>query len=1587
MRFKILLILILFYTYNEASAQFIISNDTAICVGSELTLQAAGANSSPSLVNVDDIHSDIIDIGFDFNFYGNVYNQCVLSANGYITFDFNQAGVFSPWTIGAAIPNPNNVPENAIMSPWHDIDPGVDGNIIFGTYGSAPNRVFYVVWCNIPMFQCNDLLDSQYILLYESSNNIEMHIEEKPICGGWNGGTAVQGLVNENSTLFEIVEDPVLAQPRNFPLQWQANNEGWLFVPNADFTDYEISQIPFLPITTGTITWLDQFGNIISNELTVDVSPQLIGDNYFYISIEDVCSGELIENADSILIQVAPPTNAGLDSTVYLCNIDSLQDLNSFISGDYDNGGDWFSPSDEVVSNILLPSIAQSGTYTYITYGIHPNCNDTSFVEVIIDELQYPGVEGFKLVCSADDPFDMFGQLNDNPDGGGIWYDPNDNLVSNIFDPSNSLVGQYTYLIEGINACPSVSQNLNISYQESFNIDVYTQPVTCPGESDGSIFIIQEEGTVTPVSFSIDNGQEYVNYSTFNNLDFGQYTVLVKDGNGCVTDQVVEIESAEEPIQVVANSTNVLCPGDELGQLFVDTVIGGDISIAYNYSWFSSENDSLVGTTSTLNAPAGGYYLIVSQSNCFGTEYVNIEDYNELTFEVTSNDVSCFGSEDGAINVNISGGGTPPYSFNWLTNGGLNSNSLFNLPAATYSLEITDSNDCITNIDVDINSPSSALSLESVTSNLSCYESPTGSINVDVTGGFAPYYFNWSSGHSSSQVENVFAGEYIVNVTDNGGCFITDTIIVDQNPQIITNLISQDVSCYGGFDGIASVIQTTGGSGNFSYTWSNGFQSQSISNLSFGEYSLVTEDNLGCSIIDTIFINQPNPIKVVLSPSDVLCYGDATGSITAYVDGGTTNLNGFYNYQWLLNNQQIGFNLPLVTNLEASQYPYQLLVTDLNNCSGSAYTFVDEPSELLLDTSEIVSAYCQNVPTGSLSVIANGGFLNSNSTYYFYWNNGVENHTVTDQNAGQYTAYVQDDNLCLDSLVLDIPLEPTFSSNIYSDSLNCFNDNSGQAHVSVSGGFSPYIYSWNFSGTTETSVSGLDSDIKGGLNSGIVSVVVEDVNGCVVTNQTELLEPTQLFYSVFKDNDQSCSGDVSSCDGKISISAFGGLPPYTFKWYDLQDNIIGINTTNDSLVVIDNLCAGTYKFEVTDQNNCLATINGNLSPTIEIISGYEVSSEIDLNSFQNNIVCNGDTSAYAEVYNSNPSFSYLWKVNGEQYSSGLNATLPAGNITLEASYQSCSTVSSPLIIDQPSSTIINSDITHASCYGSFDGSIEVEALDAQQLTYSWSNGGTTPSVNQLSAGNYTLTITNQFDCQTIFDFSVNEPSQIIVSESVTDVSCNGEEDGTAFLDLSGGIEPIFVDWQGLDPLNLPAGNHNVVFTDANNCSQSYLVTINQPAPLVATFDVNSIPFIASASGGTTPYTYQWLYFGSLVGNSSSYIPNQDGNYTLVVTDNLDCEARIISSYEQESVNISENDLSSILVYPNPFISHMTIVSDKKDIIDIKLIDSRGRTIHEAEFSEKYVLKRNGISEGVYTLFLTSSTEKIVKKIIVPIAEY
>ncbi|HAP00343.1 MAG TPA: hypothetical protein DCQ93_00310 [Bacteroidetes bacterium] len=295
-------------------------NDTTICSGTSVTLHAqvdsAGAITQLNLP--DDHYSSVVDLGFNFNYYGNTYHKCLLSTNVYIYFDTTEANGYSVWPINLAIPTTDpSVPQNSIMGPWHDVDPSVSpfGIMSYATFGSAPNRYFVFNFCGVPMFSCNNLLFTGQIILYEGSNIIETHMTSKVVCTTWNnGGAAIHGLHNITGTQASVVPN------RNYPTIWTTSNDGRRFTPDSSFASYTIDTIPFQPIPMlGNLQWTTMAGAFLGNDQNVIVTPTQT--TSYIVNMTDCGVG-----ADTVTVYVSQ-----LDTTTFKYNPACPNSFDGFI--------------------------------------------------------------------------------------------------------------------------------------------------------------------------------------------------------------------------------------------------------------------------------------------------------------------------------------------------------------------------------------------------------------------------------------------------------------------------------------------------------------------------------------------------------------------------------------------------------------------------------------------------------------------------------------------------------------------------------------------------------------------------------------------------------------------------------------------------------------------------------------------------------------------------------------------------------------------------------------------------------------------------------------------------------------------------------------------------------------------------------------------------------------------------------------------------------------------------------------------------------------------------------------------------------
>ena len=256
----------------------------------------AFSEGTPILVSQDDVWSEEISLPFDFCFFGNPYDKIVVGANAVITFDLTLAspagcdGLFFPcswceWAFSQSIPNSTGFPyRNSINGPYHDIDPAVGGNIRYAILGSYPCRTFVVNYESVPHFACNDIMSTSQIVLYETTNAIEVYIDEKPTCSSWNDGNAVIGVQNATGTVGFTPESRQTGM-------WDASNEAWRFTPSGN--------------SIVDISWSTQDDGYIGSGASIEICPDQATESFVAEAVYTVCDGAIVTVSDIVNVSCA----------------------------------------------------------------------------------------------------------------------------------------------------------------------------------------------------------------------------------------------------------------------------------------------------------------------------------------------------------------------------------------------------------------------------------------------------------------------------------------------------------------------------------------------------------------------------------------------------------------------------------------------------------------------------------------------------------------------------------------------------------------------------------------------------------------------------------------------------------------------------------------------------------------------------------------------------------------------------------------------------------------------------------------------------------------------------------------------------------------------------------------------------------------------------------------------------------------------------------------------------------------------------------------------------------------------------------
>ena len=1026
------------------------------------------------------------------------------------------------------------------------------------------------------------------------------------------------------------------------------------------------------------------------------------------------------------------------------------------------------------------------------------------------------------------------------PIGGNYLVNNN---TANIFDPNLSNIGTNTisYSFTSSNGCSNTLIN-TINVFDSPSASYTTINASCFGLSDGSI--------VTSISGGSPNYIEDWNGYNPLALNAGAYNYIITDNNNCIFSDSIYIFEPDLFTSSI-NTTDVNCFGQNDGSAIIQlqgnsTPIGNISSLNYCASAAGSdqystiENVELIGDNFNINNNTSGLCDLYED---YTTQYADITEGQTYTIDVTLGDCSGFSFSSGGkvyIDWNIDGDfldpgeeiGTIPYGTN--SNAAVTFTVPNNGPFGVTRIRVvsqfltSQTTNSITPCQVGLfNPPNYSEPWYGATEDYSIVVHST-TISATVL---------WSNGQTNDSINNLSPGSYTVDITNDNGCVISDSITINEPQLLFSNYSTEDVSCFGGNNGFAT-INIFGGIPDYNINFLgnnqqlvngiNMFNTDTI--LSYGTYIFSISDSNSCTITDSLIINEPNTLTSNYITNDVSCNGLSDGSATISINGGITDYN--INVAGFNQNLTGGLNLfTIPPMLLAGDYPYS--ITDSNSCILNDTITINEP---------LVISVVDSINNVSCNGLSNGiAILNISGGTTPYTENWGANNPVA-LSAGSFFYTIVDDNGCIYNNAVTITEPDAISVNPIVSDVSCFSGNDGFSILNISGGVSPYTENW---GAYDPAA----------LSAGDYLYTVIDSNGCNYIDSITIIQPDQIIINSSV-QDALCNG---ANDGSASLQIIGGIPPYIQDW--------GVNNPNS-------LSAGVYNFSVNDDNNCI------IQGTVTV----------------------GESAAIQ---------------------------------TIESN-------------------------ANVSCYGFSDGTSTL-LISGGTAPYTNNWGANDPT--SLSAGIYYYSVTDSLNCILNDSIIITEPTQLMVNELLTNVSCFGLSDGIAFLQISGGTAPYNEDWAGTNNLALSQGNYGYTITDNNGCVETDFINIYQPNPIILNvtvsdancFNGNNGSIYVGVSGGTSPYSENWF------GNDPLAL--SAGNYSFSITDDNGC--RIDSS---ATVNQADQ------IFAN-YSAQSPICRDDKSTLSIKIIDPLVNQYSLVIDNQIYIVDSLGIliPEGIPIQLLPSST--------------
>ncbi|MDC0231145.1 M12 family metallo-peptidase [Aureispira] len=845
------------------------------------------------------------------------------------------------------------------------------------------------------------------------------------------------------------------------------------------------------------------------------------------------------------------------------------------------------------------------------------------------------------------------------------------------------------------------------------------------------------------------------------------------------------------------------------------------------------------------------------------------------------------------------------------------------------------------------------------------------------------------------------AGNYDVTLIATNEC-ISDTITIS-NTAVITDLtvnvntISE--SCVGS-DGSAT-ITGSGGLAPYTYQWDVIAGSQSTATatgLNASGYSYTVTDANGCTGIGVANVGNgcltgcDSISNINFSTDTVRFYLASAGPPATFVAGhnqyGDLAKADYFNYSGLNSHIQgvfLGFGRAAASN---STNTFNVIVLDgAGGVPGATLGTTTLRYQTVAD-SIAAGTYIQYVPLGNISLPASNEFFVGISFTY-----GADSIALLTNTIGETTpntaweqwgdlswyAYSDPTGWNFDLAHYIVPLLGTLPTTGFTQSNTsvCTGGTIAYTNTTING----QSYEWAFPGGTPSTSTATNPSVT--YNSaGTYDVTLIATNECI---SDTIISSNSIVVGALGVNAStgatSCNGTT---DGSSTVTLSGGTPPYSYLW--------NASANNQTTSTATGLSAGTYFVTVIDATGCAEVT----TTTISEPSVLSVNVNVD-----NHVLCYNGSDGQLTAVATGGTGAYIYSWSNGQNSSTING-LNANIYSLTVSDANGCIFNSSATINEPSSALnaVVGTVINPQCNGASTGTIIINASGGTpNYTYNLGSGNqSSNTLSGLSAGSYSITVTDANSCTDIVNATLTNPSGMTVSAAVTsnyngaDISCNGASDGSVSANVSGGLGPYTYLWSpggqtSQAAIGLNAGLYTVTVTDANNCDVFVNVTLVEPSALyLTTIDNGNGSASTIAFSGTSPYTFFWDASANSQTTATATGLVHNNTYTVTVTDANGCT--ISSSVTINIVGLENvSELSMFEVVPNPNAGHFEIRFSfiRPEDVNIKLINVLGQILYELNcFEESYSVSIDlqHQASGVYFVVLKTNNQSITRKVVV-----